>query len=637
MHDVASNPSLTVAVALAAGIIAQSIAQHLRVPGIVLLVAAGVLLGPDGLGVVKPHDLGGGLHFLVGFAIAVILFEGGLNLDWRRLRREAATIRMLVTVGAIVTWVGGAVAARLILGWSWTLSILFGSLVIVTGPTVITPLLRRIKLNRNLHTILEAEGVFIDAVGAIMAVVALEVVLSPEGSSLALGFVTVPTRLLLGIAVGLVGGFAVALLLRVRGVIPEGLENVFTLSLALAIFQISNTLSAESGIVAVIVAGLVVGNSRTEVKHDLKEFKEQLTVMLIGMLFVLLAADVRVADVFSLGVPGILVVATLVFVVRPLDVLVCTIPASMTWRERAFLSWLAPRGIVAAAVATLFFDRLTAAGIAGGEEMRALVFLVIAVTVMFQGLSGGLVARWLRVRRPSGRGYVILGAHQLGMELGRLLSGSDEPVILIDSNPEACRVAQDAGFRVLHGSALEERVLVAAGLDTRRAVLATVPNEAVNLLFARKARDEYKVPHAYVAIQRGHGAISPEAVREVGASVLFGNEVDVELWDVRMRRGLVEVSTWSWTGGDGDEADTEGVPDPVDIPKEMHNKLMPLALLEDDNVAKPFGDRTRVKKDTRLFWLLFKERADDATEWLEAQGWMRADAKPQTPGDTPAG
>lgn len=630
MHDVAANPSLTVAVALAAGIVAQSIAQHLRVPGIVLLVAAGVVLGPDGLGVVKPHDMGGGLHMLVGFAIAVILFEGGLNLEWRRLRREAATIRMLVTVGAIVTWAGGAVAARLILGWSWTLSILFGSLVIVTGPTVITPLLRRIKLNRNLHTILEAEGVFIDAVGAIIAVVALEVVLSPGGSSLALGFVTVPTRLLLGIGVGLLGGLAVALLLRVRGVVPEGLENVFTLSLALAIFQISNALSSESGIVAVIIAGLVVGNSHTEVKHELKEFKEQLTVMLIGMLFVLLAADVRVADVFSLGVPGLAVVAALVLVVRPIDVLVCTIPASMTWRERAFLSWLAPRGIVAAAVATLFYDRLSAEGIAGGEEMRALVFLLIAVTVVFQGLSGGLVARWLGVRRPSGLGYVILGAHQLGIELGKLLSESGERVILIDANPEACRMAEEAGFRVLHGSALEERILVAAGLDMRRAVLATVPNEAVNLLFARKAREEYKVPEAYVAIQRGHGTITPETVHEAGASVLFGSEFDLELWDVRMRRGLVAITTWIWT----DKSDEEEL-DPVAVPKELQNTLMPFALLDANDIVKPFGDRARIKEDSRLFWLLFKEREDETTEWLQNRGWIRADATPQTEGVAP--
>lgn len=628
MHDIQmTNPSLTVALALAVGIIAQSVAQHLKVPGIVFLLAIGVLLGPDGVGIVQPEGLGHALHMLVGFAIAVILFEGGLNLQLRRLRREAATIRMLVTVGALVTWVGGALSARLVLGWSWMLSILFGSLVIVTGPTVITPLLRRIKVVRKLETILEAEGVFIDAVGAIIAVVALEVVVAaPTGSSLALGAVTVPTRLVLGAVVGLVGGFGVALLLRVRGVVPEGLENVFTLSLALAIFQVSNALSSESGIVAVIMAGLVVGNSHTEVKHELKEFKEQMTVMLIGMLFVLLAADVRIADVAALGASGVAVVALLMFVVRPVTVLACTVRAGMTWRERAFLSWLAPRGIVAAAVATLFYERLAADGIAGGQEMRALVFLVIAVTVVFQGISGPLVARWLHVRRPSGQGYAILGAHHVGMALGRLLEDSGTEVVLIDANTEACREAEDAGFRVIHGNALEERVLVTAGLDTRRGVIATLPNEAVNLLFAKKAREVYKVGEAYAAIQRGHGAFSHEVVHEGGASVLFGREVDLELWDVRIRRELVEISPWRCVGVDEDAADHEGREtedsDPITVPREMQNALMPFARLDDEKV-KPIGDRTRVEKDSVVFWIVFNERVDDAVQWLRENGWVR--------------
>jgi hypothetical protein len=421
----------------------------------------------------------------------------------------------------------------------------------------------------------------------------------------------------------------VAWLLRVRGVVPEGLENVFTLALALAIFQVSNALSSESGIVAVIVAGLVVGNSRTEVKNDLKEFKEQLTVMLIGMLFVLLAADVRIDSVLSLGGAGWAVVAALMLVVRPIDVLACTAAAPFTWRDRAFLSWLAPRGIVAFAVATLFYERLSAEGVPGGEEMRALVFLVIAVTVVFQGLTGGLVARWLGVRRPSGQGYAVLGSHFVGIELGRLLQESGEEVIFIDANPEQCRLAQEAGFRVFHGNALEERVLASAGLDTRRAVVATLPNEAVNLLFARKAREQYKVREAYVAIQRGHGAFSAEVVHEAGASVLFGNEVDLELWDVRIRRELVEIAPFRYLGSATVEGEAVGEKerDPDAVPREMQNLLMPFARLDDD-VPRPLGDRNRVEKDSILFWLIFSERAGEAVDWLGQQGWARDGATP---------
>jgi len=623
MHDIAAaNPSLVVGIALAAGIIGQSLAQHLRIPGIVILVAEGVLLGPDGLNVVRPHDLGPGLHMLVGFAIAVILFEGGLNLEWRRLRREAVTIRELVTIGAVVTWVGGAVAAHLILGWSWSLSVLFGSLVIVTGPTVITPLVRRIKLSRKLETILEAEGVFIDAVGAIVAVVALEVVLSPEGSSVALGFVTVPTRLALGCVVGFVGGMTMALLLRIRGVVPEGLENVFTLSLALAVFQISNTLSGESGIVAVIVAGLVVGNSRSDVKNDLKEFKEQLTVMLIGMLFVLLAADVRVGDVLGLGTAAWLVVVVLMLVVRPVGVLACTARAGMTWREKAFMSWLAPRGIVAAAVATLFYERLTEAGVSGGEEMRALVFLVIAVTVIFQGLSGGFVARALGVRRSSNNGYVILGADGIGRALARLLRDAGEDIVLVDANSEACQRAQEDGFRVLFGNAFDERILRSAELDTRKAVIATLTNGAVNLMFAEKARGEYKVPKAYVALQRG--SFTADQVRETGASVLFGDETDLDLWGVRLRRGTAALTRWRFAG-----REDEGDDDRLGVPKEAQNMLLPLAVRDGDDVL-PLHGRSKIDEDIEVFWLVFNEREGEAREWLSARGWVQITDKGPT-------
>lgn len=620
-----ANPSLVIAIALAAGIVAQALAQHLRVPGIVMLVATGILLGPDGIGLIDTQDLGAGFRELVGFAIAVILFEGGLNLELRRLRREAVVIRRLVTVGALITWIGASVAAHYILGWSWTLAVPFGSLVIVTGPTVITPILRRARVRHNIETILEAEGVFIDAVGAIIAVVVLEVVVGFSGESLALGFISLPTRLVTGALVGVLGGYAIALLLRVRGVVPDGFENVFTLTLAWAVFHGSNALSSESGIVAVIIAGMVVGNSRTEVKNDLKEFKEQLTVMLIGMLFVLLAADVRVAEVFSLGMGGVLVVAALMFVVRPLSVFLCTLGTGNTIREKLFLSWLAPRGIIAAAVAALFYDRMTTAGIPGGMEMRALVFLVIGVTVVFQGGTGRFVARWLGLRRPTNNGYVVLGADPLALTLARVLRDGGEEVVIIDANPDACGHAASDGFRVYNGNALEERILVAAQMDTRRGVVALLGNDGVNLLFARKARNEYKVPRSYVAVARGTGAITDEMMGKTEALVLFGQRIDVVLWSVRVRRNLTRLSLWRYEGVDPaaapSDAGTETAPGIVDA--ERATQLIPLATLDRGGAVAPFSTDPVLQKGDSVFWLLFTERETEAIEWLNRQGWTR--------------
>lgn len=617
-----TSPALTVALALAAGIVAQSIARHLRLPGIVVLLGFGVLLGPDGLGLLRPNELGRAVHVLVEFAVAVILFEGGLNLNWRRLRKEGGTIRSLVSIGALITAVGGAACAHWLLHWDWRLAVLFGALVVVTGPTVITPLLRRIKVKRNLETVLEAEGVFIDAIGAILAVVALEVVLSPTGSSLAVGFITVPSRLIFGVLFGLVGGFFMAYVLRFRGVVPEGLENVFTLSLALAVYQTSATIVPETGITSVIFAGLVVGNARTPVERELKEFKEQLTVLLIGMLFILLAADVRIADVGVLGWRGVLVVFALMFVVRPLNVLACTRRAGMTWRDKAFLSWLAPRGIVAAAIASLFHDRLAAVGVSGGAQMRALVFLVIAITVVFQGSTGSMGARWLGVRRPRGQGYAILGAHELGRAVARILQEAGEDVVLLDASTEASREAQGEGFRVVFGNALDERVMLIADIESRKAVIGTLTNEAVSLLFARKARQEYKVPRAYVGIQRGHGSIDPELIAEAGATVLFGEEADLDLWSVRLRQQSARTELWvlESTGGEGKERT-----DQLRLTRDVQNMLLPVAIKRGDNVA-PVDEKTRPDKEDAVHWLVMVEREKDCYAWLEEQGW-----RPQAP------
>ena len=321
-HDPQFSSSVTIALAMVIGLLTQALAHHLRVPGIILLLFVGVCLGPDGAELIIPETLGDGLHTLVGFAVAIILFEGGMCLHLDRIRKEVSSIRRLITFGAVITAIGGTLAAKAFMPeWSWKISALFGSLVVVTGPTVVSPLLKRLRVKRSVSTVLEAEGVLIDAIGAIGAVVALEIAIQPTGQQLAEGGKNVLLGLGLGCLIGFIGGFILTGILRFRNLIPEGLEKVFTLTATLALFQISNHLVHESGIAAVTVAGMVVGNARFHVLRDLHAFKEQLTLMLIGMLFILLAADVRVTDVAALGWPGIMVVFTLMFVVRPLSLI----------------------------------------------------------------------------------------------------------------------------------------------------------------------------------------------------------------------------------------------------------------------------------------------------------------------------
>ncbi|HEU4929507.1 MAG TPA: sodium:proton antiporter [Candidatus Krumholzibacteria bacterium] len=606
---------MTVAIALVAGMIAQSIAFHLRLPGIVILLLLGVLLGPDGLGIVRPEMLGGGLPIIVGFAIAVILFEGGLNLQWEHLRREVAIIRRLVTVGALITWAGATLVAHAAMGWEWRLSILFGSLVIVTGPTVVSPLLRRIRVNRNLQTILEAEGVFIDAIGAVLAVVAFELTYGSRQPSLGRSLLSVALKLAIGAAAGAIGGALAVYLHRSRRVIPQGMEKVFTLTLAWATFQVSNMLAPESGITAAVVAGLVVGNvwlRDPQRLNELRDFKEQLTVMLIGLLFILLAASVQLGDIKALGWRGVLVVAALMFLVRPLQVLMCTWGSGLTPREKAFISWISPRGIVAASVATLFYQRMSEIGVPGGEAMRGLVFLVIAVTVLVQGLSGAAVAERLRVRRPRGRGFVILGANDLALALGRELRDAGDEVVLVDANPELCVAAERKGFRVLNGNALDDRIIQQSDLDTRKGVVALLPNGGVNLLFARRALDENRSARVYVAMHRG--AITPAHVKESRARVWCGSDVDVDLWASRLRRHGATLEAW--------RLENDGGTPTYPVPRDARHIVLPIAFAR-QQIVLPTDERWSPRPGDVVSWLVFARRADEAREWLAARGWVQ--------------
>jgi len=618
--DFVSNPTLTIALAMAAGMIAQVMARHLRIPGIVVLLATGVLLGPDGLGLIRPESLGERLHDLIGYAVAVILFEGGLNLSVRRIREQAVPIQRLLSLGVLITLGGAALAARLFMPWDWRLAVLFGSLIVVTGPTVITPLLRRIRVSRKIETVLETEGVLVDAIGAIMAVVIFEVFIVSSGSHLTRGLFGAPVRLAFGGLVGLIGGVSLAALLRWRRAIPEGLENVFILSMILALYQLSNAVMEETGIVSAIIAGIVVGNSRTPEQRELKEFKEQLTVLLIGMLFVLLAADVRVSQVVTLGSHGLATVLTLIFVVRPLSIAVCTWNTGFTWREKTFLSWVAPRGIIAAAISALFGTRLAAAGMEGGEQLPALVFLVIAATVVFQGATAETIARFLHLRRPRGQGYAILGAHPLACTLGRLLHQAGEKVVLIDADTSSYHDTLHEEIPFVLGNALDERVLMQADIESRKAAVGLLSNGAVNLLFARKVRQEYRVPVAYIGIQRGHGAISTSLVEATGGTVLFAEERDLELWTVRVRRGLCSVQLWNFAGtAPSEESDKRPL---VRLPREIRNSLLPLTHRRGET-TRPVDDKTRLTAGDELCWLVFDEHREDAERWLADSGWER--------------
>jgi NhaP-type Na+/H+ or K+/H+ antiporter len=607
-----AHPALTLVLALAVGILAQAVARHVRVPGIVILLVAGVALGPDGLGWVQPLALGDGLFAIVDLAVAVILFEGGLNLEISRLRREQAPIRRLVSVGALVTMAGGALTVAALFDWSWMRALLFGSLVVVTGPTVIGPLVDAVRLRPRVATVLEAEGVLIDPIGAILAVLMLEVALAPGADSLASGATGLVLRLGFGAVAGIVAGFVLAGLLRVRRVVPEGFENVFALASVLLLFQGCDVIVPHSGVLAVAVAGVVVGNVRTRVDRDLREFKDQLSVLLIGLLFILLAATVRIADVRALGWNGLAVVAVLVFAVRPANVWLCTVGSELTRKERWFIAGVAPRGIVAAAVAALAAGALDSHGLAGGAELRALVFLTIAGSVVFAGGVAGPLASLLGQRLPGRDTVAILGAQGLGLALAGVLRKAGTPVVFLDSNPGNCRQAEEAGFTVVFGDAVQERTLLRARPRSVGAAIGLTPNQMLNSVFVSRARERFGVPRGYVAVERPESGLASELVETSDVAVLFEGPHDIERWDVRCRHGSVEIETWCYVGA---PELAEG-----ETPVKVGERFAILSVSRGGKVQPMYAELKLLKGDVAAVAVHSVER-DEAHETLRAMGW----------------
>ena len=603
------NPALTLGLAMGLGMLSQVIARKIYLPGIVVLLAGGVIFGPDGLNWIRPASMGSALQIIVGFAVAVILFEGGMNLRISRIKREQAAIRGLITIGALITLIGGTLSTLLFLGWDFRTAILFGTLIIVTGPTVISPLLKRVRIHHGVSTVLEAEGILLDAIGAIVAVVALEIAISPSGLSLVKGLFHIISRLAVGAVLGIVGGGLLTLLFRIRKLVPEGLENVFILSWVFALFQLANAASPESGIAAVTVAGMTIGNSNTYIQRELLEFKEQLTVLMIGMLFILLAADVRIADIQMLGLKGILTVLFLMVVIRPLSVFSATIHSDLDTRHKLLLSWIAPRGIVAAAVASLFAFELNQHGY-DGTQLRALVFLLITMTVLSAGLTGGWVSSFLDLRRKSESGWIILGAHEVARLLARLLKQGGNEVICIDEDPNACRLAENEGVKVFYGNALGERTLQRAEPDTRKGIIALSGNEEVNFIFSQRAKYFGKEMTILTGIKRRDEGITSKMVSETGGRIPFGRPVDIDLWSTWIRKGFTKYSSFEM----GENPDFDFTDET------MVGVLLPLVSARSGSLI-PVDDHLKIKKGDFVTFLINVQKEDEADTWLKSHGF----------------
>ncbi|MBE9136733.1 cation:proton antiporter [Nodosilinea sp. LEGE 07088] len=492
--------ALTIQIVLTvlAGVTAQVIGEIARVPSIIFLLLFGIGFGPDGLGLIHPQDLGVGLEVIVALSVALILFEGGLSLELSELGQVSNSLRNLVTIGIFVTLIGGGMAAHWLGEFPWSLAFLYASLVVVTGPTVISPLLRQVEVDRKVATILEGEGVLVDPVGAILAVVVLDIILNGDTApAIVVGGLIL--RLGIGALIGVIGGGLMGLLLKRASFLSEDLRNLVVLAGLWGLFGLAQSIRGESGLMATVVAGMMVRWLSVPEERLLRRFKGQLTVLAVSVLFILLAADLSIASVFALGKGAVLTVLTLMFVVRPVNIWLCTRSSDLNWRQKLFLGWVAPRGIVSASVASLFAILLTERGISGGDAIKALVFLTIILTVLVQGLTARLVARWLGITKADAVGAVIVGYSPLSLLIARLIKEYGDPVVMIDTNEAASAAAEEEGIEVLISSALDSDVLESAGLGKAGTFLAMTKNGEVNAVVAQRALEEFQ-PARVIAV-----------------------------------------------------------------------------------------------------------------------------------------
>ncbi|WP_022965664.1 cation:proton antiporter [Denitrificimonas caeni] len=460
----------------------QWLAWRVRMPAIVFLLAAGIACGPV-LHYLNPEDVFGDLLFpMVSLAVAIILFEGSLTLRFSEIRGHGAMVRNLIPVGSVVTGIIGTLAAHWILDISWEISLLFGAISVVTGPTVIAPLLRAVRPKAKLANILQWEGIIIDPVGALLAVLVYEGIVSwGQGNVFGHSLYIFSTTIAVGTVLGSAAGYLNGQVLR-KHWIPQYLHNAGTLSFMLGVYALSNEIAHESGLLTVTIMGIWMANMKQVDVDSILEFKESLSVLLISALFIILAARIEFSAIANLGWGLAVVLAILMLVARPLSIFISAIGTSLNWREKLFLSWIAPRGIVAAAVSALFAFQLQNNGFAGGETLVPLVFMLIIATVTVQSLTARPLAKLLGVAEPPEFGFLIIGANTVARMIAVELTKHEVPVVLADSSWENVRLARMENLQVYFGNPVSEHAANQLDLTGIGNLLVISPYKHMNSL-----------------------------------------------------------------------------------------------------------------------------------------------------------
>ncbi|SEB76853.1 sodium/proton antiporter, CPA1 family [Nitratireductor aquibiodomus] len=499
MHDI----GLKIALIGVMGMGAQWLAWRLRLPAIVLLLLAGVLAGPA-TGFVNPtEDFGTIYRPLVSLAVAIILFEGGLTLNFKEISETSTAVRRIIIIGGPMVWVMTALSAHYIGGLSWPTAVVLGAILVVTGPTVITPLLRQAQLAARPASLLKWEAIVNDPIGALFAVVAFEVVLVLIGQHQGGGLAYVVAA---AFVVAVAGGYLAARAIHwafVRGVVPEFLKAPILLATVLLAYALTNLVLEEAGLLTVTVMGIVLANTRIASLAEMRRFKETITVFLVSGIFILLTASLTVEDFLSLDWRAVLFVGSVLFVVRPVAIMTATVGSGATLAERTLSSWIAPRGVVAVAVSGLFGGALADAGIADANRMVSFTFAVVVTTIVLHGFTLGPLASLLNLKSADKPGLLIAGGPRWAIDLARKLRDMDVPVMIADPNWNHIAEARLSEIPVFYGDILSEEAH--HSIDPKRfsTLIAVTDNDAYNSLVCTDFAPELGRSHVY---QLGRGA-----------------------------------------------------------------------------------------------------------------------------------
>ena len=478
------------------GILAQWVAWKFKIPAILPLILVGLLVGPiaaeflseDGTKWIEPIWNGSkglfpgeALYYFVSLAISIILFEGGLTLKRDEIKNVGPVITKLITLGSTVTFLGAGIVAHFIFGLTWELSFLFSGLIIVTGPTVITPILRNIPLKKDVSTVLKWEGILIDPIGALVAVLVFEFIsVGGDGAFTKTALMEFGKILLFGTSFGFT--FAHALMYAVnKKLVPHYLLNVVSLSAVLLVFVESEIFAHESGLLAVVVMGMVLGNGNLKNLKELLYFKESLSILLISILFILLSANINIEDLQLLyNWKTAVLFALIVFVIRPLGVFLSTHNSNLKLNEKLFISWVGPRGIVAAGIASLFGSKLIKQGVAGAEYITPLVFMIVLGTVLLNATTARLFAKMVGVFLKSSNAILFLGASNPARLIAKYLTDAGKRVVLIDSNKSFIESAKKEGLEAFSTNIYDDDLTDNIELNDVGYLIAMTGSDAVN-------------------------------------------------------------------------------------------------------------------------------------------------------------